>query len=174
MPSYEEIKKQIAALPDRYVFWTQKEIRALPKILVEGERILALTSGFMNKSTWLLVCTDSRLIFLNRGMFFGLRQIQIPLERVQSIDHSFVLVFGNISVWDGASSVGIGMVLKSSIMPFVRATEEAMSAIKRQGKRSASTPTHDIASQLERLAALRDRGVLTLEEFEQQKRKILG
>lgn len=176
MISYEEVKKQIGALPHRYIFWTQKEIRALPGILRENERILGLTSGFINKATWLLVLTNTRLIFLNRGMLFGLRQVQIPLERVQSIDHSFVLVFGSISVWDGASAFGLGMVLRSSIIPFVRATEAAIAAIKKPAKAPAAAAAApvDIASQIARLADLREKGYLTLDEFETQKKKLLG
>lgn len=39
---------------------------------------------------------------------------------------------------------------------------------------AAPAPAIDIADQLERLAALRDKGVLTQEEFDTQKAKILG
>lgn len=172
MPTLAEVKKQIDAYPHRYIFWTQKEIRALPEILDPDEKILAVTSGFIDGSTWLLTCTNRRLIFLNRGMIYGLRQIQMPLDRIQSIDHSAVIALGTIRVWDGASAIAIGMVFKPSILPFVRATEEAMYAFKRG---AASKPaTVDIASQLERLAALKEKGHLTEAEFEAQKKKLLS
>lgn len=175
MPSLAEINRQIAALPDRYVFWTQKEIRALPKILNQGENILAVTSGLMNNATWLAVCTNQRLIFLNCGMIFGIRQVQLPLDRIQSIDHSATIVFGSISVWDGASVFTIRMVLKSSIMPFVRATEEAMFGIRKaQAKPAAAAAPLDVASQLEKLAQLKEKGHLTEEEFQAQKKKLLS
>ena len=38
----------------------------------------------------------------------------------------------------------------------------------------ASAPQQDVVSQLERLAALKDQGILTEEEFQAQKAKILG
>jgi hypothetical protein len=183
MPSLAEIRRQIEAIPERYVFWTQKEIRALPQILDEDERIVGITSGYMNGATWLAVCTQRRLIFLNRGMFYGLRQVQLPLDRIQSIDHSFTICFGGISIWDGASSFSIGMVLKSSIMPFVRATEEAMYELRHRGAqiRASSTPSAsapsapvDVASQLAKLADLKEKGYLTEEEFQSQKKKLLG
>jgi len=59
MPTLEQVKKQIENLPDRYIFYTKKEIKHLPKILGEGETILALTSGFRDGKTWLCVCTYS-------------------------------------------------------------------------------------------------------------------
>lgn len=175
MPDFSTIKAQIDALPGRYIFWTQKEIRSLPGVLDENEPVLALTSGIMNNSTWLAVCTDRRLIFLNCGMFFGLRQVQIPLDRLQSIDHQFGIAFGQITVWDGASYFTMQMVLRSSIEPFSVAVQRAMNEFK-YGHRPvvASTASVDIASQLERLAALKERGHITEEEFQAQKKKLLG
>lgn len=174
MPSYAVVKRQIEACPGKYIFWTQKEIRALPEVLDHDENIKAITSGFMNGSTWLGVCTNRRLIFLNCGMFFGLRQVQFPLERIQSIDHTFTIFFGSISIWDGASSFTIGMVLKNSILPFVKATQEAMSAVRATYTHS-QTPTHnDIAGQLTKLVELKEKGYLTETEFQQQKKKLLG
>lgn len=48
--------------------------------------------------------------------------------------------------------------------------EQAMQAMQPQ----APAPSQDPIDRLERLAALKERGVLTDEEFEQQKRRILG
>lgn len=177
MPSLAEIRRQIEMCPGKYIFWTQKEIRALPKILDNDESIKAVTSGLMNNATWLAVCTNKRLIFVNRGMLFGLRQVQLPLDRIQSIDHEFTIVFGSISVWDGASAFTIRMVLKNSILPFVKATQEAMYALRsaQQSKASAPQTAHnDIASQLVKLAELKEKGYLTEAEFQQQKKKLLG
>lgn len=177
MPSLAEIKRQIAQYKHGYFFWTGKEIRALPEILDEDEDIVAVTSGYMDNCTWLIVCTIRRLIFLNCGMFFGMRQVQLPLDRIQSIDHSFTIFFGSISVWDGASAFGIRMVSKPSIIPFVRATQEAMHRQRTDYKKpAAAAPSGgtDIASQLERLATLKERGHLTEEEFQAQKKKLLS
>lgn len=174
MPTAAEINRQIDALPNSYIFWTRKEIRALPEILEHDESIKALTSGLMNNATWLAVCTDRRVIFLNRGMFFGERQLMIPLERVQAIDHEFTIFFGSITVWDGASAFTMNMVLKSSILPFVKSTQEQMSLSRKQAKTPAQPATTDIASQLERLADLKEKGHLTEEEFQTQKKKLLA
>jgi hypothetical protein len=179
VPTIEEVNRQINAYPHRYIFWTKKEIRALPEILDDGERVLAATSGMRDGATWLLVCTNRRLIFLNRGMFFGLRQIQMPLDRIQSIDHSSVIAFGSISVWDGASAVAIGMVWKPSILPFVRVTEEAMYALRKGTAKPAAAATAtaqplDVASQIAKLAELKEKGHLTDAEFQAQKKKLLS
>lgn len=185
MPTLEQVQKQIDALPHKYVFYTKKEIRHLPKILGEGENILALTSGYMDKKTWLLVCTNKRVLFINSGMFFGLRQIQMNLDRIQSMDSSHIIFFGTIRFWDGASSVAVNMVLKPSIEPFVRTTQEAMDRYKRQmafdiasnvnkvsGATGALTPK--LTEELERLSKLKAAGHLSEEEFAAAKIKLLG
>jgi hypothetical protein len=187
MPSIQEVWAQINRLPQKYIFYTRKEVNYLPKVLNEGEEIMALTSGFMNGRTWLAVCTDRRVLFLDRGMIFGLRQLQMNLDRIQSIDSSFGLVFGGIRVWDGASAMDIRLVLKSTVMPFVKTVQEAMDKYKRLMVHElaiSATSAHHTASmtgsvgngmiqELERLAKLHSDGHLTKEEFESAKAKLL-
>jgi hypothetical protein len=183
MPTLEEVKAQINALPEKYVFYTKKEINYLPKILVEGEEVRAITSGFLGNRTVLAVCTNRRMLFLDKGMFFGLRQWQMALDRIQSIDGNYLIVFGAIRIWDGASAVNMGMVWAKSIDPFIKATRAAIDEYRRisfqevtgaaAGNRQKEEKS-DLASQLERLAALWKDGVLTDEEFQAQKKKLLG
>ncbi len=186
MQTLEQIRKQIDSLPDKYIFFTQKEIRYLPEILADDERILAVTSGFMQGTTWLGVCTDRRVLFLDRGIIYGLRQLQMNLDRIQSIDSSFGLIFGTIRVWDGATAMLITLVLKSSIPHFVKTVQTAMDHYKRtlvyDVVRSAQTIDQSqkqsgsagFISELERLSQLRASGSLTKEEFDTAKRKLLS
>lgn len=174
MLTKDDIAQQIEAIDDPYIFWTRKEIRMLPKILDEHERIVALTSGMNNGKTWLAVCTTRRLVFLNCNMFIGLEQVQMPLDRVQSIDHQFTLFFGSISVFDGINMFSMRLIRKSAIMPFVKATEEAMYAYTHGRKTAPAASAPDIAGQLGKLAELKEKGYLTDEEFQAQKRKLLG
>lgn len=179
MPTLEQVKKEIRALPDTYVFYTKREIDYLPAILIEGERIRALTSGFIGNRTVLAVCTSRRLLFLDKGMFFGLRQWQLGLDRVQSIDGNYLIFFGTIRIWDGASAVNMGMVWAKSIDPFIKATRTAIDEFRRISFREVMgggmpPPAVDVASQLERLAKLKEQGHLTEEEFQAQKKKLLG
>ena len=187
MLTIQQVWQQINALPDRFIFYTRKEINYLPKILVADERILALTSGFRNNRTWLCVCTNRRLIFLDRGMFWGLRQVQMNLDRVQAIESRFTIFFGSIRVWDGASAFEVGLVPKSSIPPFVRATQDAMDRYKRQmvtdivGTASGVQSIHEKPAssnswlgELERLAQLKTSGHLTEDEYAKAKTKLIS
>ncbi len=186
MPTLDQVWSQINALPNRYIFYTRKEIRYLPKILSEGERILAITSGLMQNRTWLAACTDRRVLFLDRGMFFGLRQVQINLDRLQTIESQSGLFFGSIRVVDAGSSMMIGMVYKPSIAPFVKVVQAAMDHYKRTmvhdlarassnalGDGSAKTQGNALIHELERLAQLKTAGHLSEAEYAAAKAKLL-
>lgn len=181
MPTLEQIKQQINNLPETYIFYTKKEINYLPQIMIEGEEVRALTSGFVGNRTILAVCTNRRIIFLDKGMFFGLRQWQMALDRVQSIDGNYLIFFGSIRIWDGASAVNMNMVLAKSIDPFIKATRAAIDEFRRiafrevvGGGAPAQPAAPDLATQIERLAKLKEQGHLTEEEFQAQKQKLLG
>ncbi len=189
MPSYEEIKEQIKLLPNRYIFYTKREVKYLPNIMIEGELIRGITSGYYNKKTILAVCTNRRVIFLDKGMFFGMRQWQLALDRIQSIDGSYMILFGKIRVWDGAAPIQMDMVWAKSIDPFIKSVREAIDEFRRisfqevTGARTQQPAQQqiiqrasvvDVAEQLEKLIKLKDAGHLTEDEFQQQRRKILG
>lgn len=198
MPTLAEVRAQIKALPHKYIFYTKREIKYLPKILTDDEQILGLTSGYHGKTTVLLVCTNRRLLFIDKGMIIGLRVRQLNLDRIQSIDSSYLILFGSIRVWDGAAAYQINLVLKDSIEPFVRSVRDAMQHYKAIALRDAMggyapqpqkqapppapqqyqppkpTKQVDMLEQLERLAKLKSDGHLTDEEFEAQKKRVIS
>lgn len=131
MPTKQQVKEQIRALPHKYIFYTKKEIKYLPEILTDDEKIVALTSGYHGKTTVLLVCTNRRLLFIDKGMFFGLKVKQLNLDRIQSLDSSYIILFGSIRIWDGAAAYEISMIFKDSIDPFVKAVRQAIENYRR-------------------------------------------
>lgn len=177
MPTLTEIQQQIKALGDVDTFGTKKEIKYLPDILADDEAVLALTAGLMDGNTWLIVCTAKRVIFLDKGMIYGLKQRETPLEKINSIEQKTGMIFGSVGIWDGAALMEIKNVMKKTVRPFVEAVNRARDALKMaegSAQHSAAPSSIDVASQLERLADLRDRGVLSDDEFQTQKDRILG
>jgi hypothetical protein len=185
MPTLEEVKAQVNALPPelRFIFYTKKEIKYLPDIMVEGEYIRALTSGYCGKKTVLGVCTNRRIILIDKGMFFGMSQWQIALDRVQSIDGNYLIAFGSIKIWDGAASTKLEMVMANKVDPFIKEVRAAIDDYRRLAFQEVTQPQPqqvyqapqqmDIASQIERLAQLKEAGHLTEEEFQAQKTRLL-
>ena len=173
MPSLEEIREQIRGLGWADTFGTKKEIKSLPEILSGDETVLGLTSGLMDGKTWLVVLTHKRVIFLDKGMIYGLKRAETPLNKINSIESKTGLIFGQIAIWDGAAKSTIKNVAKGSIGPFVKALNKAMDDLKPSGG-EAQSGDNDLAGQLAKLAGLKDSGVLTEEEFQRAKERLIG
>lgn len=174
MPSYEEIKQQIAKLGSAAdTFGTKKEIRALPEILRDGEEVKGLTSGILNNNTWLIVCTNRRVLFVDKGMLWGIQQLDMPLEKINSFEYKTGILFGEFTIWDGSSKAAVGMIQKQTLKPFVDALNAELERVRSRGNSHSNGPL-DVADQLKKLADLKQQGVLTEEEFQVQKKKILS
>jgi hypothetical protein len=148
---------------------TRKELNALPEILDADESLISFASGFLDGNTWLIVLTDKRVIFLDKGMFFGMKQISIDLSKINAVQNSSGLIFGGIVIGDGARSYEITNISKKSASGFSDKVRSAMSA-----RQSGGTGTVDRVAQLERLAALRTSGALDEREFQAEKAKLIG
>jgi hypothetical protein len=172
---YNRIAREIG--DDR--FFTKKELNHLPEILMDGEQVLAFASGVMDGSTWLIALTDHRVIFLDKGLLFGLKQVSINLDKINAVSGSTGLVFGTIRIEDAASERIIKNVRKQTVAGFTSKVRDALSAHRRpaialEPKPAVPTPADDLVSKLERLAALKERGMLTEKEFSEQKNRVLA
>lgn len=181
MRTLESIQQEISALGNVDLFGTKKEVECLPEILLDDERILYLTSGLMDGTTWLIVCTNERVILLDKGLLFGLKHVDFPLDKINSVSYRTGLIFGEILIWHGGAQMKIENCMKETVKPFTDTLNQAMKDFtNRQTAQTAApqpvqagAPAVDVASQLEKLAALMEKGILTKEEFDAQKKKLL-
>ncbi|MDR1276400.1 MAG: PH domain-containing protein [Candidatus Accumulibacter sp.] len=174
--SPEELKKEyerIAKETGDDQFFTKKELNHLPEILLQGEQVLAFSSGFMNGNTWLVALTDRRIIFLDKGLIFGLTQETVDLDKINTVSGETGLILGKIAIQDGAIQRIIDNVPKRSVLPFTNRVRDAIEARKNK-QHAPAVPQDDVVSKLERLAALPEKGILSPEEFKEQKVKILS
>lgn len=133
--SREEIKKVYDAISadigdDR--FFTTKELDILPTVLDVNEQVLSFSSGIMNGDTWLIVLTDHRVLFLDKGMLWGLSQTSIDLDRINNVQGKTGFIFGEIRIVDNSQSHEIRNVWKRTVNPFMTRLRAAMQA-KRNG-----------------------------------------
>lgn len=173
------IEEQLRALGEIDTFGTKKEVKCLPDILVEGEVIKGVASGMMDANTWLCVVTEQRILLLDKGMIFGLKQIEFPIKQIKSISHKSGLLMGELLIDTAGQIKKLDNMMKKDA---VKLAAVISSLLHGQGSVPAAQPApaapapaaDDVVSQLERLAALKEKGILTDEEFAQQKAKILG
>lgn len=152
---------------------TKKEFFHLPKVLGEGERPLAIVSGMMENSTWLMTLTNHRIILLDKGLIFGLKQKDLALSEIKGINGSTAIMFGTISIMSGVN-LEIKRVDKRCVIPFVNKVNEARGIHLKNESESENKPENSPLDHIERLANLKEKGLLTDEEFSAAKNKILN
>jgi uncharacterized membrane protein YdbT with pleckstrin-like domain len=124
------------------------------------------------------VVTSDRII--HRRGFIAKYSMEVPLEAINDVRFEQ----GVIDRVIGAGTLVVQSASEAGRQVFdhIRKPEEVQKTIYHQGelnqqrmmRGNAGTTSHSAASELERLADLRARGVLTEEEFQAQKRRILG
>lgn len=156
-------------------FFTKKELNYLPDVLMDKEQVLAFTSGLMDGNTWLITLTNKRIIFLDKGMIYGLKQSIVDLDKVNAVSGSTGLLFGKISITDGANDRMIENVWKKTVKKFTNKVHEALEARKEHQQASVQPQEKEVDpyEKLEKLASLKDKGIISEEEFDAEKKKIL-
>jgi uncharacterized membrane protein YdbT with pleckstrin-like domain len=122
--------------------------------------------------------TSDRVI--HREGFIAKRSMEIPLEAINDVrfEQGVVdrIIGAGTLVVQSASEAG------RQVFDHIRKPEEVQKTIYHQGELNQQRmmrggdgrSSHSSTSELERLADLRARGVLTEEEFQEQKRRLLG
>ena len=166
-----KILKQMEEADVSDTFGTKKEIKALPDILDDDEVIKYVTSGFWNNNTVLMICTDQRVIFLNKNIIYGTDRNDIPLNTINAVSYSSKILFATITITNGANTTVIEQVSKGTAEPMVKAIKDAQqNYINRQ---NVSPQPLDEADQIRKFKSLLDDGIITQEEFEAKKKQIL-
>jgi len=151
-------------------FFGRKEIKELPNILATSETIDNLVSGIYNGGFGLLVSTNRRLIFIDKGLVYGLKVEDFPLDKITSIQYETGLMFGEIKIHTSANIAKIEQVEKKTAQNFAEFIRDKLSQPK-ESVPNVSQP--DILGQIEKLAKLKESGILSEEEFFEQKKKLL-
>lgn len=166
--------KRLSDVVSSTSFGTKKEFFHLPNILNDNEQPLAIASGAMDGNTWLITLTNQRVIFLDKGMLFGVKQVDISLKDVVGVGGKTGMILGSITISTSGQNYTIKDVAKQCVIPFTNLVNATRNNLNNPATKAPSTNETDVVAQLERLASLREKGILTEEEFLQQKQKILN
>jgi rubredoxin len=176
---HDSIMTQIQHIPSFEKFLGHHEIRELPNLLFEGENLEKLASGYYKNGYGIIAATNKRIIFIDKGMLYGLRVEDFPYDKITSIEYSTGLLRGEITIFASGNRAHITAVQKELVKDF---SEHVRRRIVDKKSSSQTTPmasaapgtSQDFITQLERLAKLKESGILTEEEFNEQKKKILS
>ncbi|MEL5725221.1 hypothetical protein E5289_18790 [Lactiplantibacillus pentosus] len=110
----DTVKSQMEQAGVSDLFGTKKEVKALPDILNDDEHIIYATSGMVDSNTVLAVLTQKRVIFIDKGLIYGIKSTEVPLDMINGVSYSKGIILGKISITNGAATTVIDSVDKST------------------------------------------------------------
>ncbi|HMG82736.1 MAG TPA: PH domain-containing protein [Ferruginibacter sp.] len=173
----DEIKEKIKALGmnSTSAFLGRKEINKLPEIMTDGEEFENILQGVYNEKEGILVATNKRLLFIDVGLIYGSRVEDFSYTNISSVLYETGIVFGKIIIMASGNRAIIDKIVKSQVKQFA---DHVRNKLSNSVAPISTTIIHnapiDVADQILKLATLKQQGLLTEEEFQGQKMKLLG
>jgi len=174
MATLEEIKEQIKHLDTGSKLLGMKEIKALPDILWEDEKLEKLVQGFYEKGNGILVATNKRLIFVDKGMIYGIRVEDFPYDKISSIQYETGILGAKITIFASGNKAEIKHVKNAVAKNFGDYVRARISKTHEHASSTKQNLEEDMTTQLEKLAGLKEKGIISEEEFSAKKKSILG
>lgn len=175
MDTSDKVKQELIAAKVFDLTFVKKEIKALPEVLDDTETIKYACSGVLDGHTWLVVCTNKRVIFLNKNMVFGMDQKEIPLSVINAVSYSKQFVSGTVSITNGANVTGIEKINAVAAPIMAKTIREQMATIKSPTQsQTVVQSTPDVPDEIRKYKQLLDDDIITQEEFDAKKKELLN
>ncbi|HYG59125.1 MAG TPA: PH domain-containing protein [Symbiobacteriaceae bacterium] len=181
-PKEQAIQASLKQLPGANIWFSKAEIKELPNILWEDELPERIIAGYYAKGNGILVATNKRLVFIDKGLMWGLRVEDFPYDKISTIEYNTGMLLGDLTIYTSGNRAKIEHVDKTQVREFgeyVRARITSAMAHKSAAAAPAASPPAppaggDVMAQLERLAQLRTQGLIDETEFKAAKARLLG
>ena len=154
-------------------------LKAVASHLDEGESNLASCFGAYETKIMgqdsvrngVFLATEKRVVFFAKKLV-GYDLESFPLSKVSAIEMSKGLMGKSIALKMSGNDAKIKWINKGDPEALVNFVREHMG--EQSAAPVAAPPAHDIPSQIQKLAGLRDAGILTEEEFTTKKAELLA
>lgn len=170
---YYKILDRLKELEMYDTFGTNKELKELPNILEKNEIIQYLVSGMWDSKTYVIVATNLRLIFLDRGMIYGTTKHEIPYEKISSISYKKGMIMAEMYVYHGSHKVTIKNIIKSYVDKMVDTIREQIN-VESSNSNNTNNNTLSIPDEILKYKELLDEGIISNSEFESKKKELLN
>lgn len=171
-----EIANSVDLIGDKLKPFT-KELNSLADILRDDEQVLAFTPGTITtlKEQWIMALTNHRIIFVHKGFLEGLlggiKQEIIDLSNIQTIGSTPGLIFGTIDILHGGKITKMDYVHKTTAQKIINMIQDQLNLMKNTKNTEKEI---DKYGEIEKLFQLKEKGIITEDEFNEEKKKILS
>lgn len=173
MAKEEAIEQALRKIDGVSKLLSRKEVKELPSLLWEDELPEALSTGRYNNGNGIVVATNKRAIFIDKGLM-SLTVEDFPYDRISSIEFHTGMMMGDITIYTSGNKAEIKSIPKDQVRPFAEFLRARItSAVPHQSQQASPGGSDDHIAQLERLASLKAQGAITEQEFEAEKSKLL-
>ena len=179
MPTESEIEVQLKKLDNYSYFSGRRELKELPRLMWEDETVEKLVQGvlvqgvYQKKKGGILVATNKRLLFVDKTLLFGLSVEYFPYNKINPIQCQPGWFSAKIIIFSSGNRAEILIMEKKHAQPFCDYVRARTTSVSEHASNKNSNNSTDKISLLEKLAKLKENGILTDEEFKQEKEKIL-
>ncbi|GAA1616797.1 PH domain-containing protein [Actinoplanes couchii] len=147
----------------------RKEIRHLGNVLTGDEDVVALGQGVYAGNLAIVTLTTKRLFFLDRSIAATESFDEIPFDSVTSVSTAKALTGETLTIHTPGRSVEIKQMRHGNADEFARLLRQ-----HREATQPADTAVPAPFAQIESLAILRGKGMISEDEFIQKKAELLG
>jgi Bacterial PH domain/Short C-terminal domain len=174
-----DIQRAWDALPGRLRLGKKRDVKKLVEHLHDGEVVEEMAGGLNGGNQGLLVATNRRALFISEGVIKHSFE-DFPYDRITSITSSRGMALAKITVMAAGASRVIEQMDPASAQ---RVADHIRAAVERAGRpvQQVQMPPVQVPAQapdgimekLQKLGDLRDKGIVTQEEFDEKKAELL-
>jgi len=171
-----DLKQKISKINPSIVH--KREIKELLNILTPNEIVEKADSGYLKEGkgstgNGLLVATNYRLIFIDKPMLgFGIKMEDFPYKNISSVTLDTGFLKSVIKIICSGNTAEINLI--SGAKEFSEFIRRKTFEVDNQTNKQPNIIVEDnILEKIEKLAVLKEKGILTEEEFISQKAKLL-
>jgi hypothetical protein len=168
MKTYEAILEDVKQLhnPKFNAIANKKEIEFLTDKMDEDEKILYFVDVTMER-IFIMVVTTKKLIFVRKGFISGLQAHALTYDNLLGCKFRKGIFLGEILIQARGENMELKNVNNSEGITVVDLINDTI--LKMQDTKEEDV----ILARIEKLASLRDRGIITEEEFADKKQDLL-
>jgi len=121
----------------------------------------------------IFVATEKRLIFFAKKLF-GYDFESFPFKNISSIEKSKGIMGHSITIFASGNKVKMKWINQGDVSVFTQYINSKLGHQEQKITHSFSSKTNDIPSLIQNLSELKDKGILTEEEFTNKKNELLA